>query len=159
MVDVRYSPATEADCEALAAVMRLGDRAECEALGFTPLQGLLESLRVSDVATAVRFDGQVAVVCGLAPIGRPTALGRPYAHVAWALTGAVVDAHPLAFFRASKRMLVEMRRLSPLLVAHVDARYTRAVRWLKALGFVLHEAVAMPPSGLPFYPVSFPVEV
>lgn len=57
MGDVRFRLATEADCAALAPLLRAEDAAECEAGGLTPLEALRQSLALSSVAYALELGG------------------------------------------------------------------------------------------------------
>lgn len=57
-----------------------------------------------------------------------------------------------AFLEGSREVVAEMRCRFPVLRNFVDARNSRAIRWLKWLGFTIMEAEPHGPLGLPFHP-------
>lgn len=146
--DVQVVPATPAHAEALAPLMRAEDAAELAAsLGVGPLQGLLASLDASCAARAVLFDGEVAALCGVADTD-VQGVG-----CVWALTGRAVERHPRAFVRLSRAAVAEYLTRYEVLFNFIDARYGRALRWVRALGFTVQEAQPYGAAGLPFHPV------
>lgn len=145
MTRVEVVKATEAHLVEVAAHMRPGDRLEVEEadeFGLGPLAVLRASVALSDSARTLLIDDVPAAVFGVTHGHRP-----------WALTAEVVDRHPVAFFKASKRLLADMLRRYPRLEQCVDARYERAVAWLAALGFTIATDPHPCPT-LPFYAVS-----
>lgn len=114
--------------------MREADRAECEALGFSPIDALVKSLAVSREAYAMLFDGEPAAVFGVVPMPKVTLVGAERGRV-WALTGRGVDKHKKAFIRWSRRVVTQLLERYELLFNFVDARYVGALRWLASLGF------------------------
>jgi hypothetical protein len=145
---VQVVPATLAHAEALAPHLRAEDAAECAAaLGTAPLEALRASLAASRLASAVLFDGTVSALCGVAD----TDVQR--VGCVWALTGQAVDAHPRAFWRLSRDAVADYLQAYDVLFNFVDARYTRALRWVAALGFSVQAARPYGAAGLPFHPV------
>lgn len=142
-----------AHVEALAADMRPADALECLALGYaSPRAALVESLEMSSLSGTLLLGDTPAAIFGLAPLPRRTLIGPGAGMaVAWALTGRCVDAHPIAFHRAARAVLAEMHRHSPVLLNYVDARYGKAIRWLKRLGFKVAAAAPFGASGEPFH--------
>lgn len=57
-----------------------------------------------------------------------------------------------AFLEGSREVVQEMHRRFPVLRNFVDQRNSRAIRWLKWLGFTIMEAEPHGPLGLPFHP-------
>jgi hypothetical protein len=142
-VVLTLSPATPEHAEQLE--LRAADLAECVAAGYrTGREALLESLRESTAAWAIFFDGRLAGLMGLDPRGWPKGTA-----LVWLLTGRVVDEAWRSFARASRFIVAEMLELHRRLVCLVDPRYTRALRWLEWLGFVVGEEFPHPASGLP----------
>lgn len=139
-------PTTDAHAIAVAARMRKADADEIAALGFaSPLDALRESLSLSTAAITAFVDGEPVGIVGIAV---PHLIGEVAAP--WLVTTDVVDRHPLAFARASRRIL-------PLLIAGfssaenwVDARYTSCIEWLRWLGFTVDAAQPVPPLGMLF---------
>jgi hypothetical protein len=133
--------------------MRDGDAAEARALGMEPGESLDFSLSVSSAAFALELGGELAALFGVAPGPRRAALARTEYDWAWMLSGRAVERHVRAFWCESKRVMAELRRAHPLLVAMVDARYEASLRWAWRLGGELLEPVPLGPSGMPFHPV------
>lgn len=132
--------ATYADAVQLATTMRPADAAECRASGgYTPLEALHESMRVSDFVHALELGDQVAALWGVAPVGGTLVTG-PAVGVLWALTSTAVDRHRKSFAATSSRVILGLQQLYPVLTNMVDARYTDALRWARWLGFEVHPA-------------------
>ncbi len=143
---IQIVPARPAHAELLAPTMRREDVAEVLAFGgFSPLGALLDSLRLSDRAYAVSFDGELAALFGIVP---GPFLSREA--VPWLLTGEAIERHPVSFWRASREVVDYWAQQYPVLVQWVDARYERALRWAARLGFRVAAPAPLLPGGLPF---------
>ncbi len=68
-------------------------------------------------------------------IGPATLIGD--VGIPWLMGTDLVDAHKRAFLCESRRMVGEWQKRYPVLRNLVDARYTKALRWLTWLGFTL----------------------
>jgi hypothetical protein len=145
-------PATVSHAHSLAATMRADDASEVAALGLTPLDALLESLRASEVALTLLFDSEPAVMWGAEPVRR-TLLSEPVAASVWCLTGTGVERHRKDFARVSRAGVAALIARYPVLFADVDARYARSLRWVRWLGFTVLPAVPFGVSGEPFHPI------
>ncbi len=134
MADVTLRPATDADCVALAATMRQVDRDEVEATdGGTPLAALRTSMRHSSHAvTATDGEGRVLCMFGVGAWGFMSNTGVP-----WLLGSDLLDRYWRLFVRLSPKYLAAILDLYPELENLIDARSTRAIRWLKWLGFTV----------------------
>lgn len=142
---VELVPATEAHARELAQRMRKEDREEILASGgFTPLGALLDALRHSELAGTALYAGEVAAMYGCVPTPTGTLLGGRVG-VAWLLTGEAVNRHPRVFLRQCRQAISEMLEHYDIIVNAIDARYTKALRWAKWLGF---EVCAPEPFGL-----------
>jgi hypothetical protein len=140
-------PATRDHAHALIARIRPADAAEINALGYAdPLDGLIECLDMAVSAFTGFIDGELAAIAGFAV---PEMLGRRA--MPWLVTTDTVDRHPLAFARASRRILDALRKDHELLENYVDARHTVCVRWLRWLGCTLEPAQPLAPHGLMFH--------
>jgi hypothetical protein len=135
----------------LAADMRSADALESlAALGLPPLETLHTSLSVSTLALSLVAKEGVLAMCGVAPF--PRADGTEVGNL-WLLTSTLVDKHPKAFFRAARLVVPLMLEAYPNgLFNFVDARYAKAVRLLRALGFHLAPAVPYGLGGELFFP-------
>ena len=129
---------------ALAENLRAGDRAEIEAAGITPQRALWRSYRTSIIARTGFIDGEVAACwgCGGSPLGRA---GQP-----WLLTGPACERAKVTFVRVARFETARMLRLFPELRGMVDARYSRAIRLLEALGFTVGPEQPWGPLGAMF---------
>lgn len=115
----------------VARNLRDGDRAEVEATGLTPQRALWQSYRASHIRRAALVDGKVAAVWGCSgPL--MAAVGHP-----WLMTTAAIEAIPVSFVREARSEVAAMLAVHPRLINFVAARYTRALRFLEALGFAI----------------------
>ncbi len=133
----------------LAETMRTADQAEIWASGnYTPWEGLVASIRLTDEPMTGLVDGHVLCIFG---VGKSTLLS-PVGHP-WMLSSFLVDSHTRAWARYSKRMFRYMIHAYNVkhLRNYVDARYTEAVRWLAWLGFTIHPAEPFGLDQLPFH--------
>jgi hypothetical protein len=142
----RIVPATEDLLRAMAPRMRAADVAECAAFGRGPADALTESLRLSTWArVALTPSGRPIAAWGLVLLSALGGVGRP-----WMLSTALVERSRRDFLRESRRQVVEMHQLCPVLRGVTDARYHGAVRWLGWLGFSFGAPIEI--GGAPFLP-------
>jgi len=85
-------------------------------------------------------------IFGVAPASLLGSVGVP-----WMIGTQEIDSHAKAFLRRNKAYVERMSELYNYLVNFVDARNTRAIGWLKWLGFTILEAQPHGPDGLPFH--------
>lgn len=143
---LEFVPAREHHMPLLASALRPADKAECEALGHTVGEVLADSLAISVEAWTALEDGAPIAMWGLTA---PSFLGR--VATPWLLTGEGVERHKKVFLRETRWWVHERALLMfPHLLNVVDARYTRALRWLKWLGFTVHEPAPFGVLGRPF---------
>lgn len=121
-----------------------------------PGPSLLDALARSEVAFALSLRGELCALCGVVPLVLPASSARtgPVGMV-WALSGTAVERHRRAYARASRYVLSLFAARYEWLVALVDARYTRALRWAAWLGFTLGSPVPYGPHAAPFRPVTY----
>ena len=146
--DLLIRPAQLSDAYELARTIRPADRVEVLSLtGGSTLQALLATLSTGDEAFTALRAGKVVGVwgCGRACLMDPTG-------VPWLLTSRYAEDRPRELMEVSRNTVDLWREEYPLLRSYVDARYVRAQRWLKWLGFTLLPAVPMGPFGYPFHP-------
>ena len=149
MADVLIRPTEPGDAAILAANLRVSDRAECEAYGLPgDMQSRIESsVRRSVLCWTGLVDGELAAIIGASPINMLSGIGSP-----WMLGTPVLDRHSRVLVRLTPAYIARMQSAFPHLAnfVHVDNR--TSVRWLRRLGFTLHEAVPYGVNGELFYP-------
>ena len=114
--------------------------------GSSPHMVLLDSVDASVVCGAAEWDGSVHAIFGVAPLP-----GEPLVGVPWLLGSDAVLTNGVPFLRDSAAFVENWQRTWPVLMNCVDARHTRARRWLRWLGFVevaRHETYGA--AGIPF---------
>lgn len=132
---------------AMAPRMRAADAAECWALArLSPLEALRVSLESATYAWTWLVDGEPACIFG---VGTRSLIGNE--GTPWLLSTDLVAAHHITFLRGCRPYLARMRGAFPYLQNVVDARYETCVRWLKRLGFEVHEAEPLGPAGELFH--------
>lgn len=148
MAEVEIRPTAPGDAELLIAQLRPADRAECLAYGRPDLAaGIRNSVHRSLLCWTGWVDGELAAILGVAPLNLLTGLGSP-----WMLGTPVLDRHQRVLVRNTPEYIARMLEAFPHLVNVVHAKNTTSVRWLRRLGFTLHDAVPYGPLGEPFHP-------
>lgn len=139
--------ASPADLERIAANMDPADAAEVWATAhLRPDQALLKSSSVSRETYVGKVRGEAICAFG---IGQRTLLD--HIGVPWLLGTPEIREHARVFLRVSKRWVeIEARRFTTL-ENFVDSRHTRAVKWLRWLGFAIEPAQPFGPDGVPFH--------
>lgn len=134
---------TVADYSALVNVasrMSEADAIEVMACsGYTPEQAVLESASKSDFCIIASWNGKPQAVFGLlSQTFEGVVVGSP-----WMLATEDVHAVPREFLKQSRLWVKSFTETCDILFNMVDARHTRAMRWLEWLGFtskMLHES-------------------
>ena len=128
----------------LRKALRTGDRAEIDAAGITDARAVWRSFSASILCRTAFVDGEIAAMWGLG--GTLMAeRGSP-----WLLTTPAVEKVPFAMVREAKKHAHEMLTVRPYLANYVHARYTRAVRLLRLIGFTVSEPFPFGPRAEPF---------
>lgn len=144
-------PATLEAAFVLAQTMRPADVAELEVCGLTPLEGLLQSMRMSEYAYAALYDDVVGAMFGVGPFPGSPVLG--HADMIWFLTGHLFGEKPIAFTKTLRVACQALLERYPRLVNAIDARYTGALRLAEvAFGAKLGRPVPFGRNGEPFIP-------
>jgi len=112
----------------------------------SPDYALRRGIACSTLSWTGTVDGRPVCIFGVAPASLLGSVGVP-----WMIGTQEIDSHAKAFLRRNKAYVEHMAELYNYLVNFVDARNTRAIGWLKWLGFTVHEAKAHGPDGLPFH--------
>ena len=148
MAEVLIRPPQLGDVALLHANLRPADFAECLAYGHADLGASLEScVRRSMLCWTGLIDGELAAILGVAPINTLTGIGSP-----WMLGTPVLERHQRVLVRRTPEYIAKMLKAFPHLVNFVHAKNTTSMRWLRRLGFTLHEAVPYGALGEPFHP-------
>lgn len=153
MDDVVIRDARLDDAVPLAADLRPQDRAEIEAAHgrHVDVIGLLEYgiEKSSPNAWVMYVNGKLWMMGGVAPAGTLLvgAEGRP-----WILCTTAMLSRPGVLTRNALRYLHIVKAQYPELSNYVDARNTKAIRWIRRMGFSVDpEPLPMGPDGAPFY--------
>jgi hypothetical protein len=141
-------PVRDGDCDYVAAHMRQADRDEITASGVPdPLTALVFSVATSTLVWCATVDKRPACVFGVGTVSILGGIGSP-----WLLGTDDISRNPGAFIKHSRLYIRGMLDAYPHLTNHVDARNTRAVRWLRRAGFTVGEPEPHGPFALPFHP-------
>ena len=139
--------ATTADLERIAANMDPADAAEVWATAhLTPAQALVASAAASRDPVVGKVDGEPICAFG---VGQRTILDD--VGVPWLLGTPEIRKHKRVFLGASKRWVDAQAERFRTLENFVDSRHTRAVKWLRWLGFAIEPAQPFGPDGVPFH--------
>ncbi len=148
MADVVIRPTEPGDVAILIDNLRPSDLAECKAYGRPDIAaGIESSARRSVLCWSGFVDGELAAIIGVAPINMVCGVGSP-----WMLGTPVLDRHHRILVRRTPEYIAKMLTAFPHLVNFVHAQNTTSVRWLRRLGFTLHEAMPYGALGEPFHP-------
>lgn len=146
MSGLSFIPATLEHARELAGTLRPEDAAEVLACGYSPLEGLERSVRMSSRAWAIVAGGEVAALFGV------FGYSGEDAGCIWFLTGQVFLKNWRAVARVAPAVMRELLEGCGCLDNVIDARYSAAVRWARWLGFQVGTAVPYGPEGRLFHP-------
>lgn len=141
--------ASRSDADSLGTRLRATDVEEIRAAsGLAPLEALRRSYDLSTHVWAVRAQpiSPPIALWGVGPLSLIEGKGCP-----WLLASDTFETLGLDIARQSRPLLARMRNLYPRLENRVDARHTKAVRWLSWLGFAIDPAMAWGVEGQPFH--------
>lgn len=146
-VRAEVMPATLAHAREAAENLRQADRDELWAASrSTPWNALRNGVTASTRAWAGLVDDEVACLFGVAPQSLASGTG-----MAWMLATPLIEEHQVLFLRRCRPVVAEMGRGYAYLHNHVDARNEKAIRWLRWLGFTIHDPAPYGALGLPFH--------
>jgi hypothetical protein len=147
---VEIRPVEPGDIEWLAPRLRMADIVECYASGIdNPLDGVRMSVANSVFARVLVINDELVAIGGcvehplstqLSPIGVPWVVGTP-----------VLIDHPRVLQREGHRYIAAMLERYPQLVNVVHAANTRALVWLRHMGFTLSPPAPWGPRGALFH--------
>lgn len=127
---------------------RMADRLEFESIrGLTVEQELRYSVERSANPRAYVVNGRVVAMFGDIKLDEQTG-------VPWLISTTEIDKHHRSFLIECDREVAAMRQRHKVLINYTDARYTKALRWLRWLGFHMHDAVPYGINGELFHPMT-----
>lgn len=127
---------------------RMADRLEFEAIrGLSVEQELRYSVEKSVNPRAYVVNGRVVAMFGDIKLDEQTG-------VPWLISTTEIDRHHRAFLTECDREVAAMRQRYKVLINYTDARYVKALRWLRWLGFHMHDAVPYGINGELFHPMT-----
>ncbi len=134
--------------EELSHTMRSADVRECWAANhYAPYDALKHSLYHTNRPLTGLYNGSVMCIWGVGKITHLSKEGIP-----WMLTSNLVDTHYREFLMRGKSLIIDMKKEAVILLNMVDARNRKSIRWLKWLGFTVHDPVPFGPDGMLFHP-------
>ena len=134
--------------EELSHTMRSADVRECWAANhYAPYDALKHSLYHTHAPKTGLWNRKVICIWGVGKITHLSKEGIP-----WMLTSNLVDTHYREFLRRGPELVMNIKKEAVVLLNMVDSRNKRAIRWLKWLGFIIHDPVPFGPDGMLFHP-------
>lgn len=144
---IEIVPAKLSHMRELANNLRTGDAIEAAATG-RPCRHLLIALWKNSVAPRVALvDGKVAAAWGCSS-SLLVSEGEP-----WLFTTPVVEQAPVSCLKQGRREVASMLREHQTLVSSVACDYTKAIRFLKKLGFSIDSKQVAGPTGVFFHEI------
>ena len=131
--------------------LRKADKDEIRAMeGISPDLAVAYSIACADPGWAAELDGRTEAVFGVGPVHylgpKNWGMGRP-----WLVGSDEIEKHPVAFYRLSKKIIVEMKTRYAVLENWVDARNKLSIRWLEWAGFHIEPAANIGYENRPFH--------
>ncbi len=147
MTEYTIVPTIEKHVIELSNNMSPEDVAECwAAQHFRPYKALKVSLMHTDHPKTGLVDGRVMAIWGVGKVTILSEVAQP-----WMLTSPLVENHYRAFLRHSKHLLNDMKKEAIVFSNFVDVRNTQSIKWLRWLGFTIHDALPYGPDDMPFH--------
>lgn len=112
--------------------MRPEEMAEVEASHGNVLQAITDSIRHSEEAWTMLFDGQIAAIYG---VQRTPGLTSIADGIAWMIPTEIINKNKKAFWKECKRRVPELASRWGMLTNHIDCRHTKSIKWGERLGF------------------------
>lgn len=134
---IRYEQGTDRHASLIARCMRPRDIEEIKAgWGLAPYPAILTAIRNSFHVRCAFWEMAPLAIYGLSTVGMLSGSAE-----LWIFGTKHIDAHPLAFARASKRELQKLHKRAAIITNLVDRNDAHATRWLQWLGgiFVMPE--------------------
>jgi hypothetical protein len=134
----------------LASQMSEEDRLECAAMGLGPYKALKTGLDLSVVAWCALKMPEHRPLCAFGVLPLEGFLGSHGAP--WFLSTPELRKYGVSLFKDCDEYMDRMLDIFPVLVEMIDARHTRAIKWVtRWLKFELCGPFAWGPQNMPFY--------
>lgn len=147
MTAYRISAAEPGHIPWIVADARQADIDEVAAAsGGTIAEALAEGLARSSRCWTGFADDQPICMFGVSSVPDWAGIGVP-----WMLGTNAVEVHAWGFLKRARGVLDQMRAEFPVLLNYVDARNATAMRWLRWMGFTIHDPEPYGELGLPFH--------
>lgn len=144
---VEIVPADLMHIEEIAPRLRQADIDEMwSAYRHQPLDGLTRSLEISSEVWAGSVNSELVCLFGIGPICLMTGRGTP-----WFVATDAITRYQFTFLTYCAPIVDYMLDVFPHLENQVDARNKVAIRWLKWLGFEIHDPQPFGFDQLPFH--------
>lgn len=132
---LKFRFARPSDADLIAPLLRRNDALEVIRAGHghivPAVRRSIEDSRNGGMAGLFLEDGQPVALFGVAP--------RVDVGIPWLVGTDAINRHQKAFLRETSFWVGRWRKQHALLMNHVDAHYTGAIRWLSWLGFTIGE--------------------
>ena len=136
-MEVKFIKPTDELIQAIAADMRQADVDEIWASNhYTPIDGLMESWKVSDYSAVVVINNEPCVMVGLVIANILGGVGVP-----WLMGSNAIMKYKSSFMRYGPELIEQMLDVCPKLVNYVHVKNKASVRWLKQVGFKFDDPV------------------
>jgi hypothetical protein len=138
--------ATQEHVTKMLPQVRTADRYEVMASSGRPIEDVLgPAVANADMAWAGMVGDKVACIFGVTGASVLSETGHP-----WMIGTDLIAQHAKAFLRRNRKMVGVMLARYPYLMNYVDVRNTKAIEWLKWLGFSI-----LPPQPYGIYRMPF----
>jgi hypothetical protein len=124
----------DADAVRILPYLRIRDASFLEGKDCAPHQVIINEVARSILAYTVTLDGMPAVIWGAIL----TSMLNDQAYV-WMLGTRMIDDHPTAFLRHSRKAVMEMRKRFGILYGSLEPDFAVSERWLRWMGCTIEE--------------------
>lgn len=132
MEEVTFRIADDEAVQYIVDHLREADRAEVEALGLSKVEAVVDSYKESDYCYVAFEDEDTPILLfGI------TFRGMKGHGFVWALGTDGCDRHPVSMVRYGRLFMDHFLSVCPILVNWCDARYSKALKWLRMIGFAI----------------------
>ncbi|MEO1029596.1 MAG: hypothetical protein AAFX02_11145 [Pseudomonadota bacterium] len=143
---VRFEAATSSHVAELLPRLRSADWQEVAASSVLPVGHALVMSVARGNAEVGLIDNEAVVLFGAAPIGMINRAATP-----WMVGSNKLERYPITVLRHNRRIIDRWTSQFDHLFNYVDTRNEVSKKWLKWLGFKLHDPRPYGPLGLDFH--------
>lgn len=133
MVDYKIVDSEFSHVAKLCGSLRYDDWAEITCFGLRPFAAIKGSYKTSYFRRSVFVENELAAMWGLSGT-MLTGKGEP-----WLLTSRAIEKIPVSFVKEGRKEIAKMLTMCSRLDGITTESYSRAHRFLRALGFTLDE--------------------